>query len=112
MSPLPGERTVGRGFGCRSYQVAEVSQLRGVRYVVDDRGNKKAVVLDLRAWGRLREDSQDVLISEARKGERGIPWDTLKAEMRREAEHTGQMPSCTSEHCKGQSPIACPIVLL
>ena len=67
--------------------LSEVSPLRGVQYVVDE---NKAVVLDLRAWGRLWEDFQDVLVAEARQKEPGVPWETLRAEMKREGRRTGR----------------------
>jgi len=58
--------------------------MRGVRYLVDENGKRKAVQIDLSAWGRLWEDFQDVLVSESRKHEPGIPWKVLKSEMEQE----------------------------
>ena len=58
--------------------------MRGVEYVIDESGKKKAVLIDLAAWGKLWEDFQDVLVSEARKQEPGVPWETLKAELEQE----------------------------
>jgi len=58
--------------------------LRGIEYVIDDQGNKKAVLIDLKAWGKLWEDFYDVLVSESRKDEPDVPWETLKAEMEQE----------------------------
>jgi hypothetical protein len=54
--------------------------MKGVQYVVDDSGQRKAVILDLEEWGELWEDFSDILVSEARKGEPTISWDDLKAE--------------------------------
>ena len=54
--------------------------MKGVQYVVDDSGQRKAVILDLDEWGELWEDFSDILVSEARKGEPIISWDDLKAE--------------------------------
>ena len=58
--------------------------LKGIQFVVDDSGEKKAVLIDLTEWGELWEDFYDVLVSELRKGERTVPWSELKAEMETE----------------------------
>ena len=55
--------------------------MRGIDYLIDDTGKKKAVMIDLGAWGKLWEDFQDVIISEVRKNEPSIPWETLKVEL-------------------------------
>lgn len=43
--------------------------MKGVQYVVDDRGKAKAVLIDLKKYGRLWEDFQDLLVSHARRKE-------------------------------------------
>jgi hypothetical protein len=43
--------------------------MKGVQYIVDDRGKPKAVLIDLKRFGRLREDFQDLLVSQARRKE-------------------------------------------
>lgn len=53
--------------------------LKGVQFVVDTDGKKTAVIISLKEWGELWEDIYDVLISEARKDEPTIDWETLKA---------------------------------
>jgi len=63
--------------------------MKGVEFVVDDSGKKKAVLLDLEQWGELWEDFYDVLVSESRKNEPTIPWGELKAEMKRGARRSG-----------------------
>jgi hypothetical protein len=55
--------------------------MKGVEFVVDDSGKKKAVLIDLEQWGDLWEDFYDVLVSESRKNEPTVPWSELKAEM-------------------------------
>jgi hypothetical protein len=57
--------------------------VRGIEYLIDDSGKKKAVMIDLGAWGKLWEGFQDVIVSEARKDEHSIPWETLRAEFER-----------------------------
>jgi hypothetical protein len=63
--------------------------MKGVEFVVDDSGKKKAVLIDLGQWGELWEDFYDVLVSESRKNEPTVPWSELKAEMKRGARRSG-----------------------
>ena len=58
--------------------------MKGIRFVVDEKGEKKAVLIDLSEWGELWEDFYDVLVSESRRHEPTVPWEELKAEMERE----------------------------
>ncbi len=52
--------------------------MEGVRYLVDEAGEKTAVVIDLKQHGELWEDFYDVLVARARQDE---PRETL-AEVR------------------------------
>ncbi len=63
--------------------------MKGVEFVVDDSGKKKAVIIDLGQWGELWEDFYDILVSESRKSEPTIPWSELKAEMKRGVRKSG-----------------------
>jgi hypothetical protein len=63
--------------------------MKGIQFVVDDTGEKKAVLIDLSEWGEIWEDIYDVLVSESRKDEPTISWDDLKAEMEEEARENG-----------------------
>jgi len=62
--------------------------MRGVEYIIDESGNRRSVVIDLAAWGRLWEDFQDVIVAESRMNEPTVPWETLKAEMIAEEKKT------------------------
>ncbi len=55
--------------------------MRGVQFVVDETGKRKAVILDLEEWGEIWEDIYDILVSEARRKEPRVSWNTLKAEL-------------------------------
>jgi len=55
--------------------------MKGIQFVVDDSGKKRAVQIDLDEWGDLWEDFYDVLVSESRKNEPTVPWSELKAEL-------------------------------
>ena len=56
-----------------------VTKTRGVDYLVDEAGKKKAEVIDLSQWANLWEDFCGIMVSEARKPEDRVPWDKLKA---------------------------------
>jgi len=58
--------------------------MKGIQFVVDDTGKKKAVLIDLSEWGELWEDIYDILVSQSRKDEPTVPWEKLKAEMEQE----------------------------
>lgn len=55
--------------------------LKGVRYLVDESGERTAVVIEFEEWGQIWEDLYDVLVSESRKGEEAVPWAELKADL-------------------------------
>ena len=63
--------------------------MKGIQFVVDDTGKKKAVLIDLSEWGELWEDIYDVLVSQARKSEPTVDWEDLKAEMASEGTKAG-----------------------
>jgi hypothetical protein len=53
---------------------------KGIQFLVDESGQRTAVVLSLEEWGELWEDIYDVLVSESRKDEPTVDWEELKAE--------------------------------
>jgi len=63
--------------------------MKGVQFVVDVTGKKKAVLIDLEEWGELWEDIHDVMVSHTRKDEPTIPWDELKAELEQQERQSG-----------------------
>ena len=68
----------------RDVQVEEDSTVRGISFVVDWRGRRRAVIIDLEVLGDLWEDFFDVVVSESRRGEPTISWEELKSEMQQE----------------------------
>jgi hypothetical protein len=56
--------------------------MKGVQYLVNDRGEPQAVVIDLKKHGQLWEDFQDLVVSQARKDEPRISLKTVKAQLR------------------------------
>ena len=62
-----------------------------MQYVTDSSGKRIAVLISLEEWGEIWEDFYDVLISESRKDEPTVSWETLKAEMADEASPSGKV---------------------
>ncbi|MGI9180762.1 MAG: hypothetical protein ACR2H9_09710 [Longimicrobiaceae bacterium] len=60
--------------------------MEGVRYLVDESGEKRAVVIDLDQHGELWEDFYDVLVARARQDE---PRETLAEVKERLASRAG-----------------------
>jgi hypothetical protein len=58
--------------------------VKGVQYLVDDKGVKRAVVIDLKTHGKLWEDFQDILVARERVEAPRIPWEEVKAELRKQ----------------------------
>lgn len=54
--------------------------MKGVKYVVDDKGEKTAVIIDLKKYGELWEDFQDTMIARLRADE---PRETLESVKKR-----------------------------
>ena len=55
--------------------------MKGINFVINEQGKKKAVLIDLDEWGELWEDFSDILVSRNRKDEAEVSWDELKAEL-------------------------------
>jgi len=55
--------------------------MSGVQFVTDAKGRKVAVVIDLKKHGARLQDFWDGRISESRRKEKGIPLETIQAEL-------------------------------
>ena len=53
--------------------------MSGIQFLTDEKGHKTAAVIDLKVHKALWEDVQDVLVSKARRAERGVPLAKVKA---------------------------------
>jgi len=62
-----------------------------VQYLVDSSGKRIAVVISLEEWEELWEDFYDVLVSESRKDEPTVAWETLKAKLASEVSTSGNV---------------------
>jgi hypothetical protein len=53
--------------------------IKGIYFVVDGKDRKVAVQIDLKRYGPYLEDFFDVVISESRRTEKGIPYKLVRA---------------------------------
>ncbi|MCT7978150.1 hypothetical protein [Laspinema olomoucense] len=59
--------------------------MKGIQFVVNEAGEKQAVLIDLTQWGELWEDFYDVLVAHTRQDEEEVSWEELKQEIQAEA---------------------------
>jgi hypothetical protein len=55
--------------------------MQGIDFVINEKGIKKAVLIDLEKWGEIWEDFYDILISKEREDEEEISWEDMKQEL-------------------------------
>jgi hypothetical protein len=55
--------------------------MEGIQFLVNEKGEKTSVLIDLSEWGDLWEDFHDIMISRSRQDESEISWDELKTEI-------------------------------
>ncbi len=53
--------------------------MTGIQFITDEKGRKKAAVIDLKKHKALWEEIEDGLISESRRKEKGIPYEQYRA---------------------------------
>lgn len=63
----------------------------GVQFLINEKGEKTAVLLDLEQWGDLWEDFYDILVTRSRAEEETVSWDDLKAELEPDAANNGNV---------------------
>jgi len=57
--------------------------MKGVQYLVDDRGERRAVVIDLKRQAELWEDFYDRVLAESRRDEPRESLEAVKARLAR-----------------------------
>ena len=55
--------------------------MTGIKFITDEKGRKTAAVIDLKKYKSLWEDIQDVLVSQSRRQEKGIPLEKVKVDL-------------------------------
>jgi hypothetical protein len=63
--------------------------MTGIQFITDEKGRKTAAVIDLKKHKALWEDIQDVLVSQSRRHEKGIPLRRVKADLIRRGKLRG-----------------------
>ena len=53
--------------------------MTGIKFVIDDKGRRVAVQIDLKKYGTIWKDFWDGLISESRRKEKSIPYEQYRA---------------------------------
>jgi hypothetical protein len=56
--------------------------MKGIQYIIDDKGQKCAAVVDFDVYGHLWEDIHDILVVESRKREPRVKWENAKKRLR------------------------------
>lgn len=54
------------------------------RYIVDDKGKKKAVILSIERYEELLEDLEDLAVIASRKKEPTHDWEDLKKKLKKD----------------------------
>jgi hypothetical protein len=57
--------------------------MNGIQFVTDDKGRKVGVLIDLKKHGAIWEDFWDGLISESRRHQKGIPYEKIRADLKK-----------------------------
>jgi hypothetical protein len=48
--------------------------MKGIEYLIDEKGERKSIVIDLKKWGELVEDLLDAIEAKERVEEESIPY--------------------------------------
>ena len=62
----------------QNFDISTKLNMKGINFIIDDQGEKKAVVIDLEQWAEVWDDFYDVLVSRSREDEEEIDWEDLK----------------------------------
>jgi hypothetical protein len=56
--------------------------MEGIQYIIDDKGEKKAVIIDLKQHGQLWQDLEDNLVADLRANEPRETLETVKEKLK------------------------------
>jgi hypothetical protein len=62
--------------------------MSGIRFVIDGKGRKVGVLVDLKKHGAIWMDFWDGLVSESRRKEKGVPYEQYRATRLKHARRT------------------------
>jgi len=63
--------------------IIQIQIMEGIYYVMDDKGQKRFVQIDLSIHGEIWEDFYDLLVSNSRENEESISYDVVKDELKK-----------------------------
>jgi hypothetical protein len=63
----------------RSSYLKDNEAMSGIQYVTDEKGQRVAVLIDLKKHRELWEDIEDLLVSRSRRHEKRVPLEKVKA---------------------------------
>ncbi|MGD0221402.1 MAG: hypothetical protein ABSF71_03625 [Terriglobia bacterium] len=55
--------------------------MTGIQFITDEKGRKRAAIIDLKRHSALWEDIEDVLVSRSRQHEKRVPLEKVKADL-------------------------------
>ena len=55
--------------------------MKGIEYLIDEKGDRKSIVIDLKKWGELVEDLMDAMEAKQRIEEESIPYRAARKEI-------------------------------
>jgi len=55
--------------------------MKGIQYIVNNKGKHIGAIIDFKQWGELWEDFYDAVIAEQRKKEPLVDWEDVKKEL-------------------------------
>ena len=55
--------------------------MKGIEYLIDEKGERKSIVIDLKKWGELVEDLLDAVEAKQRVEEESIPYRIARKEI-------------------------------
>ncbi len=62
--------------------IENIILMEGIDYIVDEKGKKKAVIIDLETFGSTYEDIEDILAAYSRVNEPRIPLEKVKESLK------------------------------
>jgi hypothetical protein len=69
--------------------------MTGIHSVIDEKGRKVAVLIDLKRYGAIWEEFWNGLVSESRRKEKGVPYEQYRAKRNRAIKHLASTRSST-----------------
>jgi hypothetical protein len=63
--------------------------MKGIEYLIDENGERKSIVIDLKKWGELVEDLLDAIEVKQRVEEESIPYRVARKDVLKKTKKVG-----------------------